>query len=208
MIRALLIDLDGVLRFFDSERETAAEELGGLPAGSIRRAAFSKELLEPAITGHVCDERWREQIVERLRSQFPAAAAREAVDVWSESPGRIDWPVLDLVRRCRHSVCVALVTNATSRLAADLARLRVDSEFDHVFNSAELGLIKPDPRLFERILARIGLAARTVCFVDDNRGHVSAAQSLGIAGHCYVGIAELRAALMQLGINERDGTVR
>jgi hypothetical protein len=51
---------------------------------------------------------------------------------------------------------VALASNATDRLSDDLRRLRVDREFDAVFNSSTMGLAKPDQRVFIHIADALG----------------------------------------------------
>jgi hypothetical protein len=47
---------------------------------------------------------------------------------------------------------------------------------------------------------RLYSPAHGVFFVDDNAGNVRAAQSLGIAGHCYRGVAELSAELSRVRV--------
>jgi putative hydrolase of the HAD superfamily len=89
------------------------------------------------------------------------------------------------------------LSNATTRLPADLQRLGLTGEFDQVFNSAELGLIKPDPALFRAVLQALQLSPEAVLFVDDNAGHVGAAESIGIVGHTYSSPAALRRALQE-----------
>jgi putative hydrolase of the HAD superfamily len=195
MIKALLVDLDGVLRIWDAENETQAERAGGLPAGAIRGAAFARELLEPAILGRVKDEQWRSGIGARLRETHACECAEQVVSLWSASPGKLDGEVLELLRACRPRARLALITNATSRLPEDLARLGIQKEFDRIFNSAVLGAIKPDRAIFEAALSEMGVAPGETLFVDDSAGHVSAAEQLGILGHSYRGIDALRDEL-------------
>jgi HAD superfamily hydrolase (TIGR01509 family) len=126
----------------------------------------------------------------------------EAIALWSSSPGRVDTSVLDLLRCCRRDAKRALVTNGTTRLPADLERLGLTAEFDYIFNSAQLGVIKPDPGLFVGVLEALQLEPSSVFFVDDNVGHVGAAQKLGIAGHCYRGVEGLRLALLRRDLLE------
>lgn len=53
--RALLIDLDGVIRTWRSQEDPDRERGFGLPPGAIRRIAFAPEWLMPAITGQIAD---------------------------------------------------------------------------------------------------------------------------------------------------------
>lgn len=54
--------------------------------------------------------------------------------------------------------------------------------FDATVISGEVGLRKPDPEIFELVLARLGLAAGECVFVDDLRTNVDAAVALGFVG--------------------------
>lgn len=53
--------------------------------------------------------------------------------------------------------------------------------FDAVVISGEVGIRKPDPRIFELTLERAGLDAQASIFVDDHPGHLQTASDLGMA---------------------------
>jgi len=88
-----------------------------------------------------------------------------------------------------------LVSNATTRLEADIARLGIDGLVDHVVSSAKVGFAKPDPRIYHHAAARTGAAPRRCLFVDDDAGNVAAARSLGMTGLLFAGAGSLREAL-------------
>ena len=146
-IKAYLTDLDGVLRIWSSEIDRNAEIAVGLPERSLFRTAFAPDLLTPAITGQVTDEVWRQSIVTRLQRDYPDIGddgAQRAVETWSKPAGDVDMAMLDFIRTVRQHVPVVLVTNATTRLPADLQRLGILDEFDHIINSSAVGVIKPN----------------------------------------------------------------
>jgi len=200
MIKAILLDLDGVVRNWPLENDRRAEQAAGLPLGAIRQAAFAPELLLPAITGQVRDEVWRERVVDRLRRDFPEADPEAAVRLWSAWPGEVNRDVLDLVRACRQRRPVILVSNATSRLSLDLQRLGLAEAFDHVINSSEIGWIKPQVEIFEAALAAAKVSAAEAFFVDDTAENVAAASGLGIVGHLYQGIDRLKDDLLRYSL--------
>ncbi|QWT23562.1 HAD-IA family hydrolase [Subtercola sp. PAMC28395] len=61
-------------------------------------------------------------------------------------------------------------------LAPDVA----DILGDHDLVSADLGVTKPNPHIFELALERFGAAPADALFLDDNARNVSAAQNFGI----------------------------
>lgn len=52
--------------------------------------------------------------------------------------------------------------------------------FDFVFASCEIGLVKPDPRIYQYVLDKIGSNAPDVVFVDNKSENLSAASALGM----------------------------
>jgi putative hydrolase of the HAD superfamily len=65
-----------------------------------------------------------------------------------------------------------------------MARVRADHPlealFDAVVISCEVGLAKPDPRIFRLCLDRLGLSAAATLFVDDRADNVEGAASIGL----------------------------
>jgi putative hydrolase of the HAD superfamily len=191
---ALILDLDGVVRVWDAAVIAGAERRHGIPRGSIARIAFEPATLSAVITGATTDEAWKRLVARALTDAYGPQAG-DAVADWSVSCGTVDAAVLDIVRAQRRVMPVALLTNATDRLAHDLARLGLDTEFDAVFNSSELGVAKPDPRALEMSCAALGLDPRDCLFVDDNAPNVEAAQRLGLGAHPFRSVRGLAAFL-------------
>lgn len=89
-----------------------------------------------------------------------------------------------------------------------MARIRADRAleqwFDTVVVSYEVGLAKPDPRIFELCLARLGAETRETLFVDDRADNVEAAARLGIRTVHFTG----DDAFARLAGAVRSGTSR
>ena len=198
--RALLIDLDGVLRRWDAQHDPPPEVPFGLPPGTVSRTAFDPPLLEAATTGRITDEEWRRQIVERLAPRYGREAAAGAVAAWSAPLGRVEASVLQLLRAVRRKASVCLVSNATTRLERDLDALGLRAELDVVINSSRVGARKPDRRIFAAALDAVGVPPEAAFFVDDNPGLVDAARALGLSAHHFTGTAPLAGALRGAGL--------
>ncbi len=72
--------------------------------------------------------------------------------------------------------------------------------FRDIVVSGREGVIKPDPRIFEILLARNGIAARDAVFIDDAPDNAAAATRLGFHGIPFIGAAALRAELARVGL--------
>lgn len=77
--------------------------------------------------------------------------------------------------------------------------LPLDELFDDVIDSSAVGLRKPDPRIYELSLNRLGVAAPAAVFVDDAPGNVLGAQAVGMRG-VLIGMepADVAVALAEL----------
>ena len=54
------------------------------------------------------------------------------------------------------------------------------SLFHHVYYSYEMGLVKPDPAIYHRVLTEQGFSPSQVLFFDDNLANINSAKSIGI----------------------------
>jgi HAD superfamily hydrolase (TIGR01509 family) len=70
--------------------------------------------------------------------------------------------------------------------------------FDVTIFSAEVGLAKPDPRIYQLVLDKLGVKAGQAIFVDDFQANVDAANSLGIHGVSFKNSLQTRQAVMQI----------
>jgi 2-haloacid dehalogenase len=108
----------------------------------------------------------------------------------------------DLVRELRAAgVRQWGLTNWSHELYPHAPRLfDVLGLLDDVVVSGTEGLAKPDPAIFEIAVARAGLPAEDLVFVDDKEQNVAAAIELGLDGILFTGAEELRAAFRQRGL--------
>jgi putative hydrolase of the HAD superfamily len=194
---ALVCDLDGVIRHYDTAAQAAVELRYGLPGGAIRDVCFSSPLLSDAISGRVSDRQWREAAAQTLTA-LDGEAAAEALREWSDLPVALAADVLELIAEVIEQHPVILLTNATDRLADDLVRLGIEDVFDAIVNTSVVGTSKPGRAAVQaasaavaRVLDGPALPER-IAFVDDTRGHVMAAQALGWQGHLYLDAPSLR----------------
>ena len=119
---------------------------------------------------------------------------------------RVQWPIVHEIRRLRDAgVPLALLTNNVKEFGdAWRSSFPVDELFEIVVDSSEVGMRKPDPRIYELTCERAGVATEESVFLDDNGDNVAAARALGIET-VHVG-ADPIAVITELGeILERRG---
>lgn len=70
-------------------------------------------------------------------------------------------------------------------------KFEILQQIDNYLVSGDLGMVKPDPRIFQLLLSRYGLVAEECYFVDDNPGNVASACALGMKGIVFKGADNL-----------------
>lgn len=194
MISLVLFDLDGVIRHFNARDIADIEERYGLAAGAHNEAAFSQPALADVTTGRVTRAQWVHTIGEQIGD---AAAAAD----WSRLRASTDAEVLRMCDELRQAgVMTAVLTNGTDTIAAELAQSGIAEHFTAVFNSADIGYAKPDPRAFTHVLQALDCAASDVFVTDDSASKLAGAHQLGMQTHLFTDAPELRAALVQVGV--------
>jgi len=103
-----------------------------------------------------------EGLIDRIRVEVESQH-RES-NLWRVAlPG-----ALETLRGLRsRGVRTAIVSNSDGRVRAKLARLGLTDDVEFVLDSHEEGVEKPDPAIFERALARMGVAAERAAYIGD-----------------------------------------
>jgi putative hydrolase of the HAD superfamily len=193
---ALLLDFDGVLRIWDPARTVAVEEKYGLPPGALTETAFAWPRLRAALVGEVTDAEWMAGVAAALDA--PAAVAE-----WHSDRGAVDQQVLGLVRQLRAAGHpVALATNSTDLLPADLDALGLAGEFDAVVNSSEVGAPKPTREFFAAACAAVGRPPDRCLLVDDDDRQVRGARVAGLSAYRWTGSEHLGYLRLAFGIGK------
>lgn len=193
-IRAVLFDLDGVVRHFDADFTADIEARHGLSPGAVLDAAFEPDLLAQVTTGAISRRTW----VERVGATLGSVVAAEE---WGCQSSEVDPDVLAIADALRAAgIRTAILTNGTDTIPAEAAELGLTAHFDAIFNSAEIGWVKPDIRAFQHVLDALGLAGAEVFFTDDSVSKLAGAEELGMPTHRFASAEGLRVALRAAGV--------
>jgi putative hydrolase of the HAD superfamily len=196
-IRAVLFDLDGVVRHFPPCDTMEREH--GLPLGTLSELPFEGDLINPTVTGIWSYDDWIAAIGDRLAERY-GPSARAAAQAFASFVATVDRDVVDVAVRLRPAYTTAIVTNGTTRVEEELRALGVDADFDHVFNSARIGYAKPDVRIFRFVLDTIGCAANECVFIDDSETKLAGAVAVGMRAVHFTGIEPLKSQLRSFGV--------
>ncbi len=123
-------------------------------------------------------------------------------DRWPEMlTGPLDGSVA-LLRRLRAAGVPVLALTNFGRETLDIAQGMFDflSEFDAMYVSGELRLLKPDPAIYAALEQGSGYAPGQLFFADDKAENCAAAAARGWHAHHFTGPAGLERALIAQGL--------
>jgi len=159
-------------------RIAAGEEI---PSGaiSLKATPLLRSYFSRLLRGVDVAEASQERIIDRILEE-------EAVDeygLWRMVRPELELALAELVRR---KYVLAVISNSDGRLARRLSLLGIKKYFVFVLDSADVGMEKPDPRLFRRALEMCGIEAAESIYVGDLCSvDVLAARRVGMQGILY-----------------------
>jgi putative hydrolase of the HAD superfamily len=117
--------------------------------------------------------------------------------MWTtQDPAMVRWAARVKERGLKTAVLSNMGDSVHASIIKAFAWLR---DFDALVWSYELGFGKPDARIYEEVLRRLGTRAEETLFLDDKAANVEAALKLGIQGLVFSTVEKLRADLVERG---------
>ena len=188
MIRAVIWDYGGVF---------SGSPFGAM-AGVARRLGVDPQRYLEIVFGPYdrdTDHPWHrlergEATLVDARAEIIELGRREGVDsdpfhlFTAMGGGGMRAEVVDFARGLKdRGLRTALVTNNALEFRDFWRRsIPLGELFHHVIDSSEVGMRKPDPRIFELALERLEVEAPGAVFLDEHPGNVEAARRVGIRG--------------------------
>jgi putative hydrolase of the HAD superfamily len=182
MIRSVMFDFGGVLTSSPFEWFARYERLHGLPPGCIR----ALNATNPDTNAWARLERSEISFDEFCHEfEAEAAAAGFSVDAraaMSGLSGTLRPEMVEVVRDCARRFSTACLTNNfVGSGAADREHIaEVLDLFDLVLESSQLGIRKPDPRMYLIACERLGVDPSEVVYLDDLGVNLKPARQLGM----------------------------
>lgn len=192
-IDTIICDVGDVVILFSHDRAVEIERRYGLPPGELLHAMLKSPPARLATVGRLDHHDWFRQVA--------AVVGEDAVADWLAYHGELNRPMVEILKAARRSgIRVLLLSNATTRLWDDLDHHGIRELADHVFCSADIGLAKPDPRVYEFVVSEASVIAERALYVDDTASWVEAGHDLGLRGYVYDTPDGLRRELAELGV--------
>ena len=179
-IQAVLFDIGGVLLRTEDQGPRRKWELKlGLPPRGLSDAVFNSDVAIRASLGQATQQDVWRAVAERF--QLDDAKLRDLQrDFWSGD--RLDDRLVQYVIGLRPRYKTGIISNAwlgVRGLYADWFGLD-HSLVDVMVYSGEVGVAKPDPRIYRHALEQLGVTAEASVFVDDFVENIDGARAVGM----------------------------
>jgi len=201
MIEAVIWDFGGVLTTSPFEAFARFERERGLPADIIRRTNANNHW----------DNAWAKfERAEVDVETFDSLFAAESLALGAEVRGKDVLPLLvgdprpemvEALRRIKRHFKTGCITNNLPANAIGSAGGRsiyvaeVMALFDHVIESARIGLRKPDPRIYAMMIEALGVDPNACVYLDDLGVNLKPARDMGMT---TIKVIDARQAIADL----------
>jgi putative hydrolase of the HAD superfamily len=197
-IRLIISDFGGVICSFDYR--IFCERLAlrtGRTGEQVFGAAFGHHLQADFETGRLSGREYHRAVMARLQSDLPYEEFGPMYgDIFTEIPA-----TCGLLRRLHTRYPLYLLSD-TNEIHFGYVRETVEvlSLFGEFILSYQVGVMKPDPRIYQEALRRSGLPPEACVFVDDRPANVEGAARVGIHAVRFESPEQFAAALTRLGV--------
>ena len=175
MITTVIFDMGGVLlRTEDKEPRTKLAKRLGMTYQELEIQVYGSR---EAMRGEISAEDHKQSVLEKLG--LPEKDFSEFGDeFWGGD--QMDEKLVDFIRGLRGDYTTALLSNAWDDLRPLLVDMwQIADAFEHIYISAEMGLAKPDPKIYQAVVADLQKDPSEIVFVDDFIENVQAAREAG-----------------------------
>lgn len=193
-IKAVIFDLGGVLvRTVDpSPRIALADQLGTTRQELERVVFLSKSSIESEMGRISVEAHWQWVIDHYGQKEL---APMEAYQQFF-SGDILDQELIAHIQKIRGKWKTGLVSNAWKN-SRNLYNERFDflQNFDVLIFSSEVGVRKPDPRIFRMVLNQLDIQPQESIFVDDFEENIAGARRIGMQAILFTNTEELIRAM-------------
>lgn len=181
-VRAVVFDVGGVLEKVDPPgvvTERWRSRLG-LTAVEFQAAASQVDPDGSMETGGMTEAEFQRRYATAL-GLSEAQSAEFMRDMWNWYCGELDTDLAAYAASLRPRYATAILSNsADGARREEQARYGFEGLVDTIIYSHEVGLAKPDPRIFALTCDRLGLPPADIAFLDNIEPAVAAARAFGL----------------------------
>lgn len=176
-----IFDLGNVIVDIDFNRVLGVwSNLGRVPLANLQSRFHIGEAFEYHERGEISDE----EFAARLCAELDVALSYPQFEAgWQAIFVGVRHETLAIMQQLRQQGERVVILSNTNKLHTQFWPSQypeVQQSADHIYLSQELGMRKPEARIYQHVLAQEGFSAEQAVFFDDNQDNINAARALGI----------------------------
>lgn len=188
-IKAIIFDIGGVLEITpDTGWQAKWEERLGLERGGLR-----KRLREPWIGGSIGTVSAEEvqASTSKILGLDDAQLEEFTNDLWDEYLGTLNVELARYFASLRPRFKTGILSNSfVGAREREQGRYGFEDMCDVIVYSHEVGMRKPDPRIYHLVCERLGVQPSEAIFLDDVPQAIEAARAVGMHGIVFESTAQ------------------
>jgi putative hydrolase of the HAD superfamily len=197
--RLVLFDLGGVAVEVESDRLVhQVAQLLGRSFEEVQRAVYHEELLLPFELGRISARAYYEGLKKTLKLSW---SYERFVKAWNDI-FRENEDVTRIIQRLRPRHTLFALTNTNElHLRHIKASIPALSALHGWVASCDVGLRKPDPKIYFLALERAGARPSETVYIDDRPELVEAGRGVGLVAVRFENSRQLEQDLQAIGLN-------
>ncbi|MFX0108241.1 MAG: HAD family hydrolase [Candidatus Hodarchaeota archaeon] len=191
MDKGLVLDMDGVIRHIDLDiAENVAKSLG-FTYEEIMSTLWDNKYGVDLIRGTMTRREWWNAV---SGSDGRLEGVSQDV-IWNGlfEKSDIDRDLIDFISTLKQRFVTAVFTNCDEASKIQIIEeLGPDHPFDFVISSSDIKFAKPEREAFQKLLRIIDVEPSLCFYFDDSINNVESALSIGINGHLFKNITQVK----------------
>lgn len=114
---------------------------------------------------------------------------------------RINREVINLANKIReNSYTMGIISNIEKITHKVVDDWNVLDNFEYKFMSYQIGVSKPDPRIYRYVIEKLSFEPNQIIFIDDKKSNIDAAKRSGINAIQFTDFPQLKNSLSSFGL--------
>lgn len=199
-IKVIIFDVGGVLvkEIFNPILDELAVDYN---LNHLDLKEYSWSLFKKVNLGEIIERELFDSIIKKFNIPIEVSLLEERAMQLISIP-----EVWEYVKKLRHRYKLIILSN----LGKDWAKLReeqfhISDWFDEIVWSCDIGISKPDKKIFSYVIDKFHLNPEECVFIDDKLSNIDAAKESGMNGIIYQTPQQLRQEFATLGVDVSSG---
>ena len=183
MIKVIAFDYGGVIETSSYDVLNDIIKLLGVEKEEWKKVYFTYNHLS-----NVGNSSWGDLILFVARQLGATSSQEEEISLLlqkQEKTKKLNEELLSIIRKLKETYKIVLLSNYSTELRGRVHNQHIDDVFDELIISGEVGIQKPDPKIFSILCEKLQIDISELMFVDDTPRSLEGAEEIGYTPVLY-----------------------